>query len=245
MMWFTMSHKYWFKVLIVVAVLASMSVLASYFYSPTSTSVFLNNLLRSATPNATNVTNPNPNFPSVPAANNSTNSTGGGAAGTPSSGSPAVATSASNASVQVSLEISNICSSTPLFEGIVLCANQPSPYYIVIQNDSSTINTTFYNITGFNQTLSFGGNVLLFNIYMQDLSTLNSGIQNITISGNISSLFSTESYSVTYSSDTAIALVPLYLDSNMLSPADWSNLDFNVSTSQKNYFVGTLWFKIL
>jgi hypothetical protein len=156
----------------------------------------------------------------------------------------------SNKTKPVILKISNLCAAYRLFEGIILCSNTESPYYIILQESNNTISTSFYNETGFEQTLTFEPNMLLFNLYVEDLNTIN--LQNISISGEIAEYFSLGNYSVTSlqeinpqtGENKVIAVIPLYLNS-IVHSSGWKNLSFYAQTPTDNYKIGDLWFYII
>ncbi len=246
-----MSARYWYKIFAVVAAAAVLIGLAAYIYNPGAVKAAVRSIIPGFAGNETNAStavtpsappqSPTPGF-------NATNETGagGGGAGGGGSGGTGGGSAAQNKTVQVRLEITNMCSSKPLQGGIILCTTDPGPYYIIVQNSSSEINTSFYNTSGFtfNQTFNASDNALLFNVYVEDLSTLSSPVQNLTADGNATAYFRIGDYTTTTTQTTTIAIMPLYANYSALSPGDWTDLNLRLSTSEKTYYVGTLWLRI-
>jgi hypothetical protein len=177
----------------------------------------------------------------------------GGGAGTAGSGTSGSETVIPPSKV-LTLEITDICdgkleNAFTVSEGMMQCLNQKSPYYIVLEKNSTGFATSFYNVTGFNETFDLNSTSPIFFVFAEDVASVKESIQSFYIEGSpdfylgdydLHTIWERDQNQDLYIAKIIVAL-PLYVKNTTIPNGEWSELKFYLNTSDKNYYLGNLW----
>jgi hypothetical protein len=193
---------------------------------------------------------------------NETNATGGAGLPSEKTSQPGNATEGVseqqelvNVSKALTLEIIDICSgnlenSTSISEGgISKCLNRKYPYYIVLEKNSTHFQTSFYNISGFNETYAINESILIYFVFVEDVASVSTFIQSFQIQGSTYFYFGGYTLYTTWKEDASGNLfiskmtvaLPLYVKRDVPATNEWNELKFYLNIPNKNYYLGDLW----
>jgi hypothetical protein len=162
-----------------------------------------------------------------------------------------------SASKALTLEIIDICSGKfedvfIISEGMQHCLNIKSPYFVLLEKNSTHIQTDFYNLTGFKETYLVNDSALIFFLFAEDVASVSKIIQSFYIEGNpnfylgdydLHTIWERDASGNLFISKMIVAL-PLYVTNNISLSNDWSELKFYLNITNKNYYLGNLWFLV-
>ncbi|MEM5878886.1 MAG: hypothetical protein QXU74_00105 [Candidatus Aenigmatarchaeota archaeon] len=152
----------------------------------------------------------------------------------------------------ITLEITDICSGKldlfTISEGATKCLNRKYPYQIILEKNSTHLTTSFYGLSGFEESYELNETILLFFIFAEDVASVSHEIQSFSLEG--SQDFSLGQYYLhtIWERDAAgnlviskmIAILPLQVNGNIMS-SDWKELKFYLNIPNKTYYLGNLW----
>ncbi len=165
-----------------------------------------------------------------------------------------------NISVKPQLEIFDICSgkleegSTLGEGGIKVCYNDLPPYYIILKEKNSQLETSFYGGKGFNETYNFSQPTEIFRFFIQDLLTA-PGWESVEMFGDLKNYFSLGDYTLNYIWEPGeggnltitkqIMSIPLIAYPGIPKTEDWTFLEFYLKVKENLYYIGKLWFFVV
>lgn len=165
-----------------------------------------------------------------------------------------------NISVKPHLEIFDICSgkleagSTLGEGGVKICYNDLPPYYIILEEYNSQLNTSFYGGRGFNETYNFSEATEIFRFFIQDLLTV-PGWESVEIFGELKNYFSLGDYTLNYIWEPGpegnltitkqIMSIPLIAYPGIPKTQEWTFLEFYLKAREDLYYIGKLWFFVI
>ena len=150
------------------------------------------------------------------------------------------------------LKIVDICSGKlenvfSISEGTRKCLNSPSPYDILLEKNSTHIMTNILNYGGFNETFEMSDATLIYFLFIEDIKTISSDIENVHIEG--SNFFFLGDYEIQTIWETSsagnlniskmILILPLYIKGEIDTDRTY-NLTFYLSLKDKNLYVGEM-----
>ena len=158
----------------------------------------------------------------------------------------------------LSLRIFEICSGKPVENmssmiegGGVFCLNKEYPYYVIFEYNSTHLNSYFVNESIFNQSFERNGEILVYYLYAEDVSSIATEIDSINLYSNINN-FRIGNYTLhtvwervdgNMEITKMIVVFPLYF--TQFSEVDeWTQLNFTLKTGEKEYFLGNMFVKI-
>lgn len=191
----------------------------------------------------------NPFFPpSGTGTTNGTNTTKPGQPTTP----PSSEQQSGSSSTAITLEIIDICSGQmedifAVSEGVRHCLNQKYPYNILLEKNSTHLQTSFYYTVGFNETYQLNESNLIFYIFAEDVASVSQEIEFFSVEGDsnfylgnytLNTIWERNASGDLYISKMIVAL-PLYVK-NTISEKDWTELKFYLNIPNQTYYLGNL-----
>ncbi|MHA1743025.1 MAG: hypothetical protein ACTSV6_02090 [Candidatus Heimdallarchaeota archaeon] len=157
----------------------------------------------------------------------------------------------------LTLEIVDICSGKlesvlGISEGVRYCLNKKYPYYIVLEKNQTHIQTSFSDLSGFNETYELNESALIFFVFVEDVASVSKEIQSFYIEGSsdfylgeydLHTIWERDANGELYISKIIVGL-PLYVKETISPSDEWQELKFYLKTPNKDYYLGNLWFLV-
>lgn len=156
---------------------------------------------------------------------------------------------------RINVKIVDICSGKldmvfTVSEGVRQCLNIMQPYFIILEKNSTHIQTSFYNVTGFYETYELNESKPIFFLFVEDLRNVEEP-KKFYLWGESSFYFGDPETQIVWMSDESgilkiskiMAILPLYVKEN-ISIENWSEIRVYMETSKEIYYLGSLWFSI-
>jgi hypothetical protein len=179
---------------------------------------------------------------------------GGSSSGAGSKGSQPTGGSSETPFQALRLEIIDLCSGKfgdvlAVSEGVRYCLNEKYPYYIILEKNSTHLETSLYNASGFNETYEFNESALISFVFVEDVASINKTIESFYIQGSSDFYLGGYDMHTIWERDVngnlevskMIAALPLYVRNTVSVTNDWEELKFYLTASNKNYYLGDIW----
>ena len=133
-------------------------------------------------------------------------------------------------------------------EGITHCLNKKSPYYIIIEKNSTHLTTSLQG-ENFSEIYELNDSVLIFYIFAEDVASVSHEIQSFTLEGSpefhlgeyyLHTIWEKDSSNNLTISKIIVAL-SLYVDGNITTSNEWKELKLYLNVPNKTYYLGNLW----
>jgi hypothetical protein len=215
----------------------------------------VNEVLKSLTGNGTNQTKPPYQYPEKRSETNETPTS----PESPSEGDSSDQQASENqtyteGSKVLTLEITDICSGKfedvfIVSEGMQNCLNKKYPYYILLEKNSTHLQTSFYGVSGFNETYELNDSIQIFFIFAEDVASVSTIIESLEVEGSsdfylgdytLHTIWERDANGNLYISKMIVAL-PLNVKNTVPISNEWKELKLYLNIPNKTYSLGNLW----
>ncbi len=123
------------------------------------------------------------------------------------------------------------------------------PYYVILEKTNTTINTSFYEGIGFDETYEMSDYVGIFRLFAKDLSNLEGSVKVVKAYGPMADYFELGDYVIEDISTSSggverVVSFPLYVKGDIPETVDWSYLGFYIYMTKDIYYIGDFWFYV-
>jgi hypothetical protein len=151
----------------------------------------------------------------------------------------------------ITLEITDICSGKldllTISEGATKCLNKKFPYQIILEKNSTHLETIFYK-DGFSETYELNESLLIFYLFAEDVASVSYEIQSLSLEGSEDFKLGDYYLHTIWERDASgnltiskmIIAFPLYVNGNIKASNEWKEIKFYLNIPNKTFYLGNL-----
>jgi hypothetical protein len=164
---------------------------------------------------------------------------------------PQVEKESKEASKAITLEIFDICSGKldllTISEGATKCLNKKFPYQIILQKNSTHLETIFSQ-GGFSEIYELNESLLIFYLFAEDVASVSYEIQSLSLEGSNDFKLGDYYLHTIWENDASgnlkiskmIIAFPLYVNGNIKASNEWKEIKFYLNIPNKTFYLGNL-----